>query len=142
MRLNPSFSPARGYYGVALTYCGRWEEGDVAARQALRLSPRDPFAAIYCGVAAYAQFIGGNYDEAIRLAREGLRQRSDFNGAHRVMAASAGMAGLTEVAEAALLELRRAQPDISLEWIGKHLPFKLDVDRERYLEGFRRAGLH
>ena len=57
LRLNPSFSPARGYYGVALAYRGRWEEGDRAAREALRLSPRDPFAAIYCGVAAYSQFV-------------------------------------------------------------------------------------
>jgi TolB-like protein/cytochrome c-type biogenesis protein CcmH/NrfG len=141
IRLNPSFSPARGYYGVALTYCGRWQEGDVAARQALRLSPRDPFAAVYCGVVAYAQFIGGNYDEAIRMSREALRQRTDFVGAHRVMAASAGMAGLAQVAEAALLELRRAQPNISLDWIAKQIPFKLEADRDRYVEGFRRAGL-
>src|SRR5690348_7131578 len=98
LRLNPSFSPARGIYGVALTYCGRWEDGDLAARQALRLSPRDPFAAVYCGVVAYAQFIGGNYDEAIRMSREGLRQRNDFVGAHRVLAASAGMTGRTEIA--------------------------------------------
>ena len=28
-----------------LCYCGRWEEGDLAARRALRLSPRDPFSA-------------------------------------------------------------------------------------------------
>ena len=59
LRLNPSFSPARGIYGVALSYRGRWEEGDRAARDALKLSPRDPFAAIYCGVAAYCQYIGG-----------------------------------------------------------------------------------
>jgi tetratricopeptide (TPR) repeat protein len=141
MRLNPSFAPARGYYGVALAYCGRWEEGDLAARQALRLSPRDPFAAVYCGVVAYAQFIGANYDEAIRMSREALRQRSDFVGAHRVLAAAAGMAGKQQVAQAALLELRRAQPNISLAWIAKQIPFKLDVDRDRYLEGFRRAGL-
>ena len=32
LRLNPSFSPARGIYGVALSYRGRWEEGDRAAR--------------------------------------------------------------------------------------------------------------
>ena len=141
IRLNPSFSPARGYYGVVLTYCGRWEEGDLAARQALRLSPRDPFAAVYCGVVAYAQFIGGNYEEAIRLCREALRQRSDFVGAHRVLVASAGMAGMKRVAEAAMLELRRAQPNISLAWIAKEIPFKRDVDRDLYLEGFRRAGL-
>ena len=36
--------------------CGRWEEADVAARRALRLSPRDPFSAVYYGIAAYAQF--------------------------------------------------------------------------------------
>jgi len=141
MRLNPSFAPARGLYGVALTYSGRWEEGDRAARQAMRLSPRDPFTAIYCGVAAFAQFVGGNYDEAIRMSREALRQRADFVGAHRVLAASAGMAGISHIAEAAMLELRRAQPNISLSWIANQIPFKCDSDREHYLEGFRRAGL-
>ena len=62
LRLNPNFSPARGLYGVVLAYRGLWEEGDAAARQALRLSPRDPFAAIYCGVAGYCQYVGRNYD--------------------------------------------------------------------------------
>ena len=38
LRLNPNFSLARGYYGLALTYCGRWEEGYREARHALRLS--------------------------------------------------------------------------------------------------------
>ena len=28
LRLNPNFSLAQGYYGLALSYCGRWEEGD------------------------------------------------------------------------------------------------------------------
>ena len=68
LQLNPNFSPARGLYGVTLSYRGRWEEGDRAAREALRFSPRDPFAAIYCGVAAYCQYVGKNYDEAIRLS--------------------------------------------------------------------------
>jgi tetratricopeptide (TPR) repeat protein len=141
LRLNPGFSPARGYYGVALTYCGRWEEGDLAARHALRLSPRDPFAAVYCGVVAYAQFVGENYEEAIRMSREALRQRGDFVGAHRVLTAASAMAGMDQVALAALQELRRAQPNISLAWLAKEMPFKRDVDRECYLEGFRRAGL-
>jgi TolB-like protein len=140
-RLNPSFSPARGLHGVALAYCGRWEEGDLAARHALRLSPRDPFAAVYCGVAAYAQYIGRNYEEAMRMSRESLRQRIDFVGAHRVLVAAAGMAGETAVAEAALRELYRAQPNVSLDWIAKEIPFKLDSDRDHYLEGLRRAGL-
>jgi hypothetical protein len=51
------------------------------------------------------------------------------------------MAGMDQVAQAALQELRRVQPNISLAWLAKEMPFKRDVDRECYLEGFRRAGL-
>jgi TolB-like protein/Tfp pilus assembly protein PilF len=142
LRLNPNFSLAQGYYGLALSYCGRWEEGDLAARRALRLSPRDPFSALYYGIDSYAQFVGRNYDEAMRLARQALRQRGDFVGAHRVLTAAAGMLGQTEVATAALQELRRAQPNISLAWIANQMPIKQDAERQHYLEALRRAGLH
>src|SRR5207344_715349 len=104
LRLNPNFSLAQGFYGVTLAYCGRWEEADLAARRALRLSPRDPYSAVYYGIAAYAQFLGHNYNEAIRLSRESLRQRGDFVGAHRVLTAAAGMAEQEDVSKAALLE--------------------------------------
>jgi len=141
LRLNPNFSLAQGYYGLALAYCGRWQEGVEAAGRALRLSPRDPLSAIYNGIAAYSQFIGRNYEEAMRHAREGVRQRGDFVGAHRVLTAAAGMAGQGEVAAAALRELRRAQPNISLAWLTSEMPIAQDAEREHYLEGFRHAGL-
>jgi TolB-like protein len=142
LRLNPSFSLAQGYYGLTLSYRGRWEEGALAASRAIRLSPRDPFSALYCGIAAYAQFVGRNYDEAMRLARQGIRQRTDFVGAHRVLTAAAGMAGQDDIAKTALRELRRVQPNISLAWIAKQIPIEQDAEREHYLEAFRRAGLH
>ncbi len=77
----------------------------------------------------------------MRLAREGVRQRADFVGAHRVLSAAAGMAGQIDAAKVALQELRRAQPNISLGWIAKQMPIQHEAERERYLEGFRRAGL-
>ena len=141
LQLNPNFSLAQGYYGLALSYCGRWQEAHEAAQRAIRLSPRDPSSAIYYGIAAYAQFVGRNYQEAIALAREAIRQRGDLTGAYRVLTVAAGMSGQAEVATAALQELRRAQPNISLAWIANQLPWKLDADREHYLEAFRRAGL-
>jgi tetratricopeptide (TPR) repeat protein len=122
LRLNPNFSLAQGYYGLTLSYCGRWEEASVAAHRALRLNPRDPFSAIYYGVASYAQFVGRNYEEAMRLAAAAVRLRADFVGGHRVLTAVAGMAGQADVAAAALQELRRAQPNISLAWIANQMP--------------------
>jgi tetratricopeptide (TPR) repeat protein len=141
LTLNPNFSLAQSYHGLVLAFCGRWQEADAAASRALRLSPRDPCAALYYGVACYAQFVGRNYAAAVRLARIALGLRPDFSGGHRVLAAAAAMAGQADVARAALAQLRRAQPDISLAWIASNVPIRQDADREHYLEGFRRAGL-
>jgi TolB-like protein len=141
LKLNPNFSLTQAFYGLTLCYCGRWQDGDQAVRRALRLSPRDPSSALYYGIFAYAQFIGGNYDEAIRLARESLRQRADFVGAHRVLTAAAALSGQHELASASLQALQRAQPNISLAWMMSDMPIKEPADRERYVEGLRRAGL-
>ena len=141
LRLNPNFAFSHAFYAVTLCYAGRYEEGDAAIRRALRLSPRDPMGAIYQGVGSYIQFACRRYDEAIRMARESLRQRADFVGAHRVLTASAGMSGDRELSAIALHGLRQAQPGISLQWIARELPMKHAEDREHYLEGLRRAGL-
>ena len=141
LQLNPNFAMAHAFYGVTLCYAGRWQDGDAAARRALQLSPRDPLAAIYCGVAGYAQFIGRNYEDAMHMARESMRQRADFVGAHRVLTAAAGMSGDPALAASALEGLRRTQPGISLTWLTRELPMLREEDRAHYLEGFRRAGM-
>ena len=141
LQLNPNFAFAQAFYGVTLCHSGRWQEGDLAVRRALRLNPRGPSSTISYAIAAFAQFMGRNYDEAIRLARESLRQRSDYVGGHRILTAAAGMAGYDEAARGALGELRRTQPSVSLAWIANELPMLHCSDLEHYLEGFRRAGL-
>jgi TolB-like protein/DNA-binding winged helix-turn-helix (wHTH) protein len=142
LNLNPSFALAQSVYGLALAFSGRWEESAVATSRALRLSPRDPFAAIYNGIAAYAQFVGRHYEEAMRLAGASVRLRPDHVGGYRMLTAAAAMAGQFDVATVALNELRRAQPNFSLAWITQNMPFKREADLEHYLEAFRRAGLN
>jgi len=149
LALNPNFALALAHYGQMLSWAGRSEDGIIAARRALRLSPRDPYSAIVAYLAAGAEFLGGNYEEAVRLAREAIRQRPDFVGVYRVLTAAAVMAGETALAKASLQELRRAQPNISLAWIAEHFPVTQDERasgafrraRELYLEALRRAGL-
>jgi TolB-like protein len=140
LKLNPNFSLAQGFYGLVLSWIGRWRDGAEAARRAMRLSPRDPLSAIYCGIAAYAAFVERDYAEAIALARRGIRARGDFAGGWRVLVAAAGMAGEIELARDTLRDLRRAQPNVSLAWVVSELPLPRD-EREHFLEGLRRAGL-
>src|SRR5690242_17817572 len=139
LRLNPSFSLAHGHYGLALACCGRLEEAQLATARALRLSPlRSGFSGL---LGLFTHYLTGNYKESMRLSQEAVRQRADYVGAYRVLTAAAAMAGEIEVAKAALQELRRLQPNISLQWIAENIPIKRDIEREHYLEGFRRAGL-
>jgi tetratricopeptide (TPR) repeat protein len=141
LSLNPNFALAQGYLGVALALGGRWQEAITAAGRALQISRRDPFAAVFCNTAAFAHFGARCYEEAIRLARDAIRQRGDFVGAHRVLTTAAGMAGQRDVAVAALRELKRVQPNISLAWLASNMPIRHSTDLAHYLEGFRRAGL-
>jgi TolB-like protein len=141
LSLNPNFSLAQGYYGLALSYVGRWQEGAEAVRRALRQSPRDPFSAIYCVIAAYAEIAGGNNNEAVQLARARIRQRPDFTAGHRTLMMAAALAGDIDLAKATLEAVRRMQPNISLAWVAGNLLIKSEAEREHYLEVFRRAGL-
>ncbi len=141
LRLNPSFALAHGCRGLVLSWGLHWREGAEAANRALRLSPRDPFAAIFYGIAGYAAYVGRNYAEAIALTRKGIRQRSDFVAGWRVMAAAAGMAGETEIAAEALQGFRRTLPNITLALAASQLPVRDEDERQHFLEGLRRAGL-
>jgi len=58
-----------------------------------------------------------------------------------VLTAAAAMAGEIDLAEDALRELRRVQPNISLGWLAHNVPIKDDAERERYVAAFRLAGL-
>ena len=125
LQLNPNFSLAQGYYALALSYCGRWRgrrsggaaraSGSVRAIRSRRSITASP---------PMRSSSGETMPRRCALAREGIRQRGDFIGAYRVLTAAAGMAGQAEVAAAALQELRRAQPNISLAWIANQMPME------------------
>ena len=88
LRLNPNFSLAQGYYGLALSYCralGRRQRGR-AARVAA-----EPARSVFGGLLRHRRLRPVRRAQLRRgdsLAREGIRQRSDFVGAHRVLTAA------------------------------------------------------
>src|SRR5258708_14842228 len=91
---------------MVLSWVGRGRESAAAADRAIRLSPRDSFSAIYYAVAGYAAFVQRDYGAAIRLCREGIRQRNDFVAGYRVITAAAGMAGVIQPPQSLPKQLR------------------------------------
>src|SRR5260370_11498321 len=136
LRLNPNFSLAQAGYALVLSWVGRGRESAAAADRAIRLSPRDSFSAIYYAVAGYAAFVQRDCGEAIRLCREGIRQRNDFVAGYRVITAAAGMAGDTELAKSMLKEFRRGPPHVSIARVRRRPPVPEPRPRARFLGGY------
>ena len=138
--LNPNFVAAHGYIGWAFAFDGRSEEAIAHAKQALRMSPRDPSSSFFYSSLAAANYMAGRYDEAVTTIRQALAERSDIMSAHRMLVASLAQSGRLEEAKAALATLRKLQPTISIAWIQQWVPYTERV-MLRFLEGMRKAGL-
>ena len=82
LRLNPNFALGLGLYGVMLSYTGRWRKAPRRriARCVFRHVVNSPRSTMLLPL--FAAFAEGDYSEAIRLSREGVRQRSDFVSGH------------------------------------------------------------
>jgi adenylate cyclase len=138
--LNPNFAAAHGYLGWTLAFDGQSDKAIVHSRTAIRMSPHDPQQVIFHGGLAAAHYLAGRYDEAIDSALSVLRFRPTFNGARRLLVAALAQAGRLDEARRELERLKNFQPDISLAWIEKNVPYT-PGPMESYLEGWRKVGL-
>jgi TolB-like protein/Tfp pilus assembly protein PilF len=138
--LNPNFAAAYGYAGWVQAHDGRSEEAIKNLQTAIRLSPRDPFNVFYLAGFAAAHYLAGRYTEAAEYARQALRLRPSHLGARRKLCASLAQAGLIADARREMARLRELQPDISVGWIERAVPYTCEP-MVHFLEGMRKAGL-
>jgi len=140
LNLNPNFAAAHGYLGWTLSFDGQSDKAIVHSQTAIRMSPHDPQQVIFHGGLAAAHYLAGSYDEAIDSALSVLRFRPTFNGARRLLVAALAQAGRLDEARRELERLKNFQPDISLAWIEKNVPYT-PGPMKSYLEGWRKVGL-
>jgi class 3 adenylate cyclase len=132
--LNPNDAHAIAGLGRALAALGRCDEALDRVREAIRLNPYHP--EWYWQVLGTVLFSAGRYAEAAealsRMTRGGFWSRC-------YLAACLAQLDRIEEAAAAIDEARRLRPDCSL---AKIRPRDISRDdRERFIEGLRRAGL-
>jgi Flp pilus assembly protein TadD len=142
VELSPSFALGHAGLGYALACGGQPESGLVALEEAQRLSPRDPFLAIYAPVVRYmALFALGRYEETIAVCRSTAALHPNHAGAWRLMTVALGLLGRIDEAREALAHTLTMQPDLSSAHVANDTVFADPADRSRFLEGLRKAGL-
>ncbi|PBB28858.1 adenylate/guanylate cyclase domain-containing protein [Mesorhizobium sp. WSM3882] len=141
LQRNPNFVFVHIILGVAYGYAGLAEDGLRQLEIARRLSPLDHTQAANLSVEGLCHLVAGRYAEAIRAERRAVQMRPNFGTAWRTLTAAAGLAGDLEIARQGLVECKRLQPNLSIDWVEKYHPLIRAEDRARYVEGLRRAGL-
>ncbi|MER9403800.1 adenylate/guanylate cyclase domain-containing protein [Mesorhizobium caraganae] len=137
--LNPNFAEAHVCRGEALYYSGRSEEALESFARVETLNPYFPDVVLH--FQALALFQLGRYDEAVDLLLQRLARNAATDVSRALLAACYGHLGRLEEARAAWQDLLRVNPDYSLEYRRKVLPYKNPGDFDLMVDGLRKAGV-
>jgi adenylate cyclase len=141
IELNPNSSFAHGYVGVVHAFGGDPDRAIEHVREAVRLSPRDLLMVIWHVVEGWAHLSAERFERAAESARLAIGWNAAFADAHAILASALGHAGRLDEAKAALDECLRHLPGLTLDDPRLIRPFRRAADRDRFLDGLRKAGL-
>jgi TolB-like protein len=138
---NPNLAISYGQLSIAHGHCGDYDACLENLHKAIRLSPRDSRAHLWKAGAALAAFASDRYDEAKFFAREIRRDRPEFVGGYRLLAACHGHLGEEVEAREALAVLLELLPNQTTEQVRAQVPYKDAAILDRYVDGLAKAGL-
>ena len=141
LELNPNSVFARGYLGVSYAFGGEYESALQHSEEAIRLSPRGLLLVIWQLCKGWAALLAGRYAEAVEFAELAREANPEFPSIYAVLASAHGHLGSIAASRAALDELQRRMPGLTESDQRLVRPFAREADRERYLEGLRKAWL-
>jgi TolB-like protein/class 3 adenylate cyclase/Tfp pilus assembly protein PilF len=141
VRADPNYANAWMWRGNTRSYLGDAERAIEDLQQALRLSPLDSTLWIAQTGMANAHFLRGRYEEALSWVSMALHQRPNSLSALRVSIAANALAGHLDMARQLLGRYRELDPDARLTKMREWWWFRGGEDVEKYLKGFRLAGM-
>jgi adenylate cyclase len=139
VELNPNGADAHAHLALMHIHSDETELAIKLLKRAFRLNPIPP--TIYYDFLAMAHMNNGKYEKAIELAKKGLRDNPDQIGIYNTLTACYSALNRIEEAHNTVDEILRINPDFSLEYYSKTLPYKNQETLNKYIEALRKAGL-
>jgi DNA-binding SARP family transcriptional activator len=143
IKLNPSMAQAHCALGDSLTYAGQMDTALPCFEEAVRLSPQDPYRWAFLNYGAMAHLFRHDFEHAAQWAGESVQVPNAHYLARAVLVSALGHLGRIDAAVQALAELKRDQPQVSIEFVRKRMFYLRDESQiGTYLDGLRKAGLN
>jgi hypothetical protein len=112
-----------------------------ALEEAIRLSPRSSLLVIWSICKSWAALTAERYGEAVEFAKQAYEANPEFPDIYAVLTSANGHLGNAAAAGAALHQLLQRMPGLTASDERLNRPFARGTDRERFLEGLRKAGM-
>ncbi|HYA90182.1 MAG TPA: adenylate/guanylate cyclase domain-containing protein [Thermodesulfobacteriota bacterium] len=137
--LDPNGADVYAWYATSLTFAKRPEEAIPLFQKAIRLNPFGP--AWYFFNLGNAVRITGRYEEAVSAYKKALQRSPDNLFAHVFLAATYSRMGREKEARAEAAEVLRINPEFSLDYFAKTLPYKDQEVTKSLIDALHKAGL-
>jgi tetratricopeptide (TPR) repeat protein len=136
LRINPNHADAWAFLGQLKAFEGKAGEGIEHLRNALRLNPHPP--GWYYWLLGLAQYAARQYAEAVETLRHEATHRL---GSRRILAASLAQLGRAQEAKEEGEQFLAANPQFSIMYWAGTQPFRHEIDRRHFIDGYVSAGL-
>jgi TolB-like protein len=141
LALTPNFGMVLAHSGYVRVWLGEPEVAIDYLQRAMRLSPVDSLMFVMQAAMTMAHFIAGRDDEALAWSEKSVQRNPFFAAATWPAAAGAANLGRSEDAAKYVARLRQIEPGVAIATIKERLLLRRSQDRERLVEGLRKAGL-
>lgn len=141
LRLNPNLAFNWAFSSGTFSYIG---EPDIALQRLERyreLAPFDPYYFWFENFYTIAYVFKGDYKQAATVGTRCVKANPGFSNAYKPLIAALGHLGRIEEAKPHVAMLLSLEPNFTIQRFAKTYPIKKDSDRERYMDGLRKAGV-
>ncbi len=141
LRLNPSLAFIWAWSAPTYCYIGNPEGALQRLERYRELAPFDPYFSLFEYFYVIAYVFKGDYEQAVAVGRRTVENNPAFVNGYKPVIASLGHLGRVEEAKPYIDKLLAIEPNFTIERFGKVYPFSRAIDRERYMQGLRLAGI-
>jgi DNA-binding SARP family transcriptional activator/Tfp pilus assembly protein PilF len=141
LRSNPNLAFIWALSAITHCYIGKPDAALKRMERYRALSPFDPYFCFFESIYATAYTIRGDYKDAIVYGRRAVKANPQFINGYKPLIASLGHLGEIDEARIFVAKVRALEPKFTVKQFGEIYPFKNEIDRERYCDGLRLAGV-
>ncbi len=140
LAMNPNLANAHGVFGAILVFSGRPKQGIASLERDIRLDPRGPQRVIRLNQIALGFYFCREYEAAVAMAREVIREYPDYPHSYRWLAAALGQLGRIDEATKVLDQALAIAPAAFEMFVREGVPWIRPQDHAHMLEGLCKAG--